>query len=145
MSSKKFEVNEECKKPWQLIEIDHNDKIGWVEVCVIVDDASKSTIRALRFKDPNGVILQYVGDSPDDEESEEEADSETWKSLMIEDGKELIGLACGTEAESDAFNALRFSVWEPNVDLEVFSLKPQFCERWCPQMIKHQLFGNDQV
>ena len=36
---------------------------------------------------------------------------------------------------------LRFAVWEPHSELEVFTLKPEFYQKWEPNITKHKLFG----
>ena len=98
----------------------------------------------MRFKNSDGIILQFIGDGPDIElTTNGPTYKKTWAYRRIPSGKELVGLACNLEG--DAFSVLRFAVWEPILEPEPFTLKPLYCARWNPNLTKHHMFGANYV
>ena len=107
--------------------------MGSIETCVCVDNNKKTFIKAIRFNDKTGNLLQYIGAQP--------TNYSTWERRDIPDGKELIGLSVGLTDEF--ISRLAFAVWEPNYSLEEFTLKPKFFPRWNPNLTKSVLFSSN--
>ena len=64
--SKQFETTVQPKQnEWKQIEFDINDRIDSIEVCLSPGATKETVIRAIRFKNADGIILQFIGDGPD--------------------------------------------------------------------------------